>query len=92
MVRQSFTLHLLGNTLLCTYLAIPYFIPARQYLTLCSKEMKEMSARAPSCRSGGVAAQLSECLQGATIRPLALSLMLHTVQIWCGFNVIIFKV
>ena len=92
MVRQSFTLHLLGNTLLCTYLVIPYFIPARQYLTLCSKEMKEMSARAPSSRSGGVAAQLSECLQGATLRPLALSLMLHAVQSWCGFNVIIFKV
>jgi len=57
-----------------------------------SKEMKEMSARAPSSRSsGGVLAQLSECLQGSTLRPLALSLMLHFVQSWCGFNVMIFK-
>ena len=53
--------------------------------------MKEMSARAPSSRSGGVVAQLSECLHGSTLRPLALSLMLHAVQSWCGFNVMIFK-
>ena len=64
----------------------------RLCFTLCSKVMEEMSVHTPSSRSVGVVAQLSQCMHGPTLRPLALSLMLHTVQIWCGFNVIIFKV
>ena len=67
----------------------------RLCFTLCSKIMEEMSVlsvHTPSSRSVGVLAQLSQCMHGPTLRPLTLSLMLHTVQIWCGFNVIIFKV
>ena len=56
------------------------------------EEMSVLSVHTPSSRSVGVLAQLSQCMHGPTLRPLALSLMLHTVQIWCGFNVIIFKV
>ena len=43
-------------------------------------------------RTSGVGENaFSQLLKRSTLQPIALTLMLHFVQNWCGFNVIIFK-
>lgn len=55
--------------------------------------MKEMSTKDNKLKSKGNVGEntFSQLFKPSTLHPLILTLMLHLVQNWCGFNVIIFK-